>query len=78
MYHDGNVLPLKIGDIVLFRPPGGTTERIPGFIISFTPRKVRGRRESDQKIPPRTRNVLRDPAQLILLDFICHKYKINK
>ena len=49
MYHDGNGLPLKIGDIVLFRPQGETTRRIPGVIIDFTPKKVHVIRESDKK-----------------------------
>ena len=48
MYYDGNGLPLKIGDIVLFRPPGETTRRIPGVIIGFTPKKVHVIRDSDK------------------------------
>ena len=72
MYHDENGQPLKIGDIVLFRPRDETTERTLGTIISFTPRKVNIRKESDRYIPPRTLTVLRDPAQLILLNHIYH------
>ena len=78
MYHDGNGLPLKIGDLVLFRPRDGTTERTLEIIISFTSRKVNIRRESDRNIPPRTLTVLQDPAQLILLNHICHMYNLAK
>ena len=78
MYHDGNGMPLKIGDLVLFRPRDGTTERTLGIIISFTSRKANIRRESDRNIPPRTLTVLRDPSQLILLKYICHKYNLAK
>ena len=78
MYHDGNGQPLKIGDLVLFRPRDGTTERTLRIIISFTPRKVNIRKESDKYIPPRTLTVLRDPTQLILLNHICHMYNLAK
>ena len=78
MYHDGNGMPLKIGDLVLFRPRDGTTERTLGIIISFTSRKANIRRESDRNIPPRTLTVLRDPGKLILLKHICHSYKLAK
>ena len=78
MFHDGNGMPLKIGDLVLFRPRDGTTERTLGIIISFTSSKVHIRRESDKKTPPKTLKVLRNPTQLILLNHICHKYNSNK
>ena len=71
MYYDGNGLPLTIGDIVLFRPPGETTTRIPGVIVSFTPKKVYVIRKSDQQQPPR--KILRDTAHLILLELALPK-----
>ena len=73
MYYNGNGIPLTVVYIVLFRPPKATTKRIPGIIVSFTPTRVYVRRKSDNQ--ERSQKILRDPAQLILLDLILPKNK---
>ena len=73
MYYNGNGIPLTVVYIVLFRPPKATTKRIPGVIVSFTPTRVYVRRKSDNQ--ERSQKILRDPAQLILLDLILPKNK---